>query len=288
MKSLLLLVFTSILFNACGQANEVIFDTKFQPNLEYRTEMTTTSKSTVNFTGPEEQINNIKASGIELPIITEGSTSMTSTIKTYELKEDSTFSAKMTYDKVKSIQVQNGEKTEKVSPIAGMEIEGFYNSLNKFKIDTIISDKVDDATRQTLTYTLENIQNQINFPDYPLKVGDSFEQEIPMNIPVAGISNVGIVIKTTYELASITGDIATFDFKQDIQLNMDIEQSNVSATGGGTGVSHYDIAKRFITKYESDLTIEMEMQVQDLKVNSEVNSISSQNVSIKEKAGNKR
>lgn len=281
MKNLLLLSLIAILFNACGQTTEVVFDTKFQPNLEYTTEMVTTSKNKVNFTGPQEQINNIKASGIELPMITEGSTSMTSTITTYELKEDSIFKAKMTYDKVKSIQVQNGKQTEKESPIAGMEIEGFYNSLNKFKIDTIISDKIDYATRQTLTYTLESVQNQINFPDYPLSVGDSFEQEIPMNIPVAGISNVGIILKTTYELASINGDIAAFDFEQDIQLNMNIEQTNVSATGSGTGTSNFDIGQNFITKYESDLTIVLEMQVEELTVNAEVNAISKQNVTIK-------
>ena len=281
MKNLLLLTFIVIFFNACGQSQEVVFDTKFQPNLEYTTELISTSKNKVNFSGPEEQINNIKASGIELPMLTEGSTSMTSIIKTFELEKDSSFKAKMTYEKVKSIQVQNGERTEKESPITGMQIEGFYNSLNKFKIDTIISDKIDDATRQTLVYTLENVQNQINFPDYPMKVGDSFEQETPMNIPVAGMSNVSIVIMTTYELARISGDIATFDFDQDIQLNMDIEQANVSATGGGTGTSHFDISKKFITRYESDLTIEMEMQVEELKVNAEINAISTQNVTIK-------
>ena len=281
MKNLLFLILSSILFNACTQTIEVIFDNKFQPSLEYTTEMVSTSKNKVNFTDPEEQINNIKSSGIKLPMIIEGSTSMTSTIKTFELEEDSTFKAKMTYDNVKSIQVQNGERTEKESPIAGMQIEGFYNSLNKFKIDTIISDKIDDATRQALTYTIENVQNQINFPDYPLKIGDSFEQEIPMNIPVAGISNVGIVIKTTYELANISGNIATFDFDQDIQLNMDIEQTTVSATGSGTGTSQFNLSKKFIMKHEADLTIELEMQVEELKVNAEISAISSQNVTIK-------
>ena len=68
---------------------------------------------------------------------------------------------------------------------------------------------------------------------------------------------------------------------QEIQLNMAIEQTNVSATGTGTGTSNFDIRQQFITKYESDLTIVLEMQVQELKVNAEVNAISKQNVTIK-------
>lgn len=281
MKNILFLAFSFYFFNLGAQTTEVVFYAKFQPNLEYTMVTENTSKTIVNFTGPEEQINIIKESGIQLPMISEGSASMTSTIKTYKLEEDSTFKVKIIYDKFKSIQIQNGEQTVKDSPIAGMQIEGICNSRSKFKIDTIISNKIDDVTRQTLTYTLENVQGQINFPDYPLKVGDSFNEVTPMSIPVAGISNVGIVIKTTYELVSIGGDIATFDFKQDIQLNMAIEQMNVTATGSGIGKSHFDMEKKFIIKYESDLTMELEMQVGELEVKAEVNAISEQNVTIK-------
>lgn len=235
----------------------------------------------MNFTGSEEKIDNIKASGIDLPIIVEGSTSMKTTIQTFDLLPDSTFKAKMVYRNIRSSQIQNGERTEKDSPISGLIIEGTYNSQNKFKIDTLISEKVDDNTRNTLTYTLENVQDKITFPDYPMKVGDSFEQELPMNIPVADIGNVGIIIKIKYILKSIGGDLATFDIDQTIELNMDVEQANVSATGSGTGISQFNISKNFITKYESDLIIELTMNVEDLKVNAEINAISTQNVTIK-------
>ena len=282
MRQLIILLFISSTLNACGQsAKEVIFDSRFQPNLEYITEMESISKSKINFIGPKEKIDNIKASGIDLPMIVEGSTSMKTTIQTFDLLPDSTFKAKMVYGNVRNSQVQNGERTEKDSPISGLIIEGTYNSQNKFKIDTLISDKVDENTRNTLIYTLENVQDKIAFPDYPMTVGDSFEQELPMNIPVAGISNVGIIIKTKYKLKNISGDIATLDINQLIELNMDVEQANVSATGKGTGLSQFDISNKFITKYESDLTIELTMNVEDLEVNAEINAISTQNVTIK-------
>ena len=214
-------------------------------------------------------------------MIVEGSTSMKTIIRTFDLLPDSTFKAKMEYGYIRSSQVQNGERTEQDSPISGLIIEGTYNSQNKFKIDTLISDKVDDNTKNTLIYTLENVQDKIAFPNYPMKVGDSFEQELPMSIPVAGISNIRIIIKTNYKLKNISGDLAIFDIDQTIELNMDAEQANVSATGNGTGMSQFDMSEKFITKYESDLTIELEMSVEELKINAEINAISTQNVSIK-------
>ena len=87
-----------------------------------------------------------------------------------------------------SSQTQNGQTNQKDSPLKGMRIEGRYDSNNVFKVDTIIGSNVNSALRTTLTSTLENVQEQIKFPDYPLKLGDRFNQTLPMTIPVAGIT----------------------------------------------------------------------------------------------------
>ncbi len=281
MKNLLLLFFTSIIFNTIGKAQEVLFDSKIQPSTEYITEVETTSTFEFNFKGPEEKMVNIEASGIELPILAERSTFMTSTLRTLDLNPDSTFKAKISYDHVKNIQIQNGKRIKNENPISGLLIEGTYNAQNKFKIDTIISDKIDQNTRNALKYTLENIQEKISFPEYPLKVGNSFKQEIPMTIPVAGINNVEIIVNTNYLLTDIQGDIALFDIAQSINLNMEMDQANVSASGTGTGTSEYSISKKFITKYNTDLTIELNINIEDMEVLADVQFQSAQNVTIK-------
>ncbi len=162
-----------------------------------------------------------------------------------------------------------------------MRIEGKYDSKNKFKVDTIIGNNVSPTLRTTLTSTLESVQEQIKFPDYPLKSGDTFNQTLPMTIPVAGVKNVQIVIKTEYLLKEIKGDLATFDIAQNVELDMDIEGSTITASGQGTGISQYSISKEFITKYESNLTIELTVLVNQLKISSEVVSKSDMNVEIK-------
>lgn len=243
--------------------------------------MLTSSKSEVKFDGSDEMLENLKSNGVQNPIIIEGSSSFTSSIKTQELSPDGSFDAIMTYQKVKSTQAQNGQSTQKDSPLNGMRIEGKYDSNNMFKVDTIIGNGVNSALRTTLTSTLENVQEQIDFPDYPLKPGDTFNQTMPMTIPVAGVQNVQIVVKTEYLLKEIKGDIATFDITQNVELNMDVEGSSIFASGEGTGVSHYSISKEFITKYESNLTMKVSILVNQLTISSEVVSKSDMTVEIK-------
>uniref|UniRef100_UPI0040486F12 hypothetical protein n=1 Tax=Roseivirga sp. TaxID=1964215 RepID=UPI0040486F12 len=276
------LLFSIICFNALGQSNnEILFKRKFLPNKEYVTTMLTSSKTEVKFDGTIEMLENLKSNGVQNPIIAESSNSVISSIKTKALLPDDSFEAIMTYPKVISTQTQNGQLTQKDSPLDGMRIEGKYDSKNKFKVDTIIGNNVSPTLRTTLTSTLESVQEQIKFPDYPLKSGDTFNQTLPMTIPVAGVKNVQIVIKTEYLLKEIKGDLATFDIAQNVELDMDIEGSTITASGQGTGISQYSISKEFITKYESNLTIELTVLVNQLKISSEVVSKSDMNVEIK-------
>lgn len=276
------LVLTIICFNAFGQSQkEVLFKRKFLPNTEYVTTMLTSSKSEVKFDGPSEMLENLKANGVQNPILVEGSNSVISSIRTEELLSDGSFDAVMTYSKVVSKQTQNGQSTQKDSPLDGMRIEGKYHSNNMFKVDTIIGKDVNDALKNTLTSTLESVQEQIKFPDYPLKPGDTFNQTLPMTIPVAGVQNIQVVINTKYLLKEIKNDLATFDIVQNVELNMDVEGSSITASGQGTGLSQYSISKEFITKYESNLTMELTVLVNQLRISSEVVSKSDMTVEIK-------
>ncbi|PWL28664.1 MAG: hypothetical protein DCO95_15040 [Roseivirga sp. XM-24bin3] len=243
--------------------------------------MLTSSKSEVKFDGPDEILENLKSNGVQNPILIEGSNSVASTIKTLKPSPDGTFKATLTYQQVKGTQTQNGQTTQKDSPLDRMRIEGKYDSNNKFKVDTIIGENVNPALRSTLTSTLENIQEQIKFPDYPLKPGDTFSQTLPMTIPVAGVQNVQVVVKTDYLLKGVENDLATFDITQTVELDMDIEGSTISASGNGTGIAEYRISKEYITKYESDLKMELTMLVNQVKITSQVVSKSDLKVEIK-------
>lgn len=243
--------------------------------------MVTSSLSSVRFEGSEKMLALLKENGVQSAILIEGSNNVTSTIKTLNKKEDGSFDAIMTYEKVTSYQIQNEEKTMRPSPLEGIRIVGSYDSNNKFKVDTIIGKNINESFRLTLTSTLENVQEQIKFPEKPLKVGDKFQQTLPMTIPVGGVKNIQIIVITDYLLKDIKGDIATFDISQNLELNMDSEDSSISATGNGNGTSEYSLSNQFITKYKTDLTMEFEILVNELKVKSEITSISDMTIEIK-------
>lgn len=241
--------------------------------------MTTSSETEVDFSGDQTRIQKIKDNGTKLPIIVIGASKSVTTTTTGAMTLDKTFPARMVFEKVKSSQIQN-DKTKEDTSMTGLIIEGSYEDGTKLKIDTMISDTMDEATKSVIKSTLENVQQQISFPERPMKTGDTFDQRIPLQIPIGGQSPVKVVIVTNYKLTSIKNNKATFDIKQDVTLDISTEQNNVSATGTGTGVSEFDIANSTITRYESDLAMTMSLTENNLLITAKIKQKSKQLVTV--------
>jgi len=279
MRYLLLLSLAIVTLTSCGQ-DKVTFKSYFRPNKEYKTTMTTSSETEVDFSGNQEKIEKIKANGTKLPMIVASSSEMTTTMTTGATTSDKSFPARMIYGKVTASKIVNGKETKEEKAMSGLIIEGFYTSENKLRIDTMISDKMDENTKRIIKSTLENVQQQIKFPDKPMQVGDSFDQILPMQIPVAGLNPVKVVITTNYKLKDISSGTARFDIVQTVTLDIENEQANVSATGEGIGISEFDIINNITTRYESDLTMIMKMTAEDLIISAKINSKSKQTVTV--------
>lgn len=278
MRKLLLLSLVTVVLVSCGQ-DKVTFKRYFKPDKVYKTTMTTSSETEVDFSGDQTRIQKIKDKGTKLPIIVIGASESVTTTTTGAMTTDKTFPARMVFEKVKTSQIQN-DKTKEDTSMTGLIIEGFYEDGTKLKIDTMISDTMDEATKSVIKSTLENVQQQISFPDQPLKTGDTFEQKIPLQIPIGGQNPVKVVIVTNYKLTSIKNKKATFDIRQTVTLDISTEQNNVSATGTGTGVSEFDIANSTITRYESDLAMTMSLTEDNLVITAKIKQKSKQLVTV--------
>ena len=280
--------FTTILFlilgiTSCAQKQEIRFESKFRPNMVYTMTFLTNSKSEVNFDGPKEKIDKIKASGIVLPMVTENTSKFITKTTTGKTDSDKSFKAIMEYGEIESIDKLNGEENKSSSPISGLIIKGQYNENNNFKIDTMISETLDQNLKNTLRASLEGIQSQIKFPDNPMKIGESFDQNIPMNIPIAGMTPVKVNINTNYKLRQIKDNRADFDIKQTVALDMNSNQLEVKASGGGKGKAEFDIEKMYIIKNETSLELNLTVTVNDLVVNAKISTQSNQDVKIEYK-----
>lgn len=279
MKRILLLVLLMSSVTVWAQKKEVTFQVRFTPNTAYANTVMTSSKTVLNFEGPAEQLAEIKKE-MALPVIIENRNDIVTTISTGALQEDRSIPATIVYGKATSTQTNNGKKTVVENPVSGLVAKGRYSGDSKFVIDTLISDKLTADLENTIRYMLENVQNQITFPAEPMKVGDSFEQKVPMNMPVAGGNPISMLITTTYKLKNIKGNLALFDIAQKVQLDMVAEQTNIAASGSGTGISEFDIKNSFITKYESDLSMNLTAAINELTIVTTVNTQSKQQVKI--------
>ena len=175
LRSVFLIVSFLLFFKTSGQTKEVIFDSKVQPNREYVTKTTSYGKMEIHFQGPEELFKAMKENGNKNPMIFESSNSIVETRRTFDLEADSTFQATILYGYVENVEIINGERNETESPFSKLYAEGFYNSENLLKIDSLVSNVSDVETRRVLIYSLENSEDGIKFPDYPLTIGDSFK-----------------------------------------------------------------------------------------------------------------
>jgi len=260
------LVAIAFLLSTCSQ-KEVKFETKFSPNRTYTATMTSTSSSTMNFHGDENLINQIKANGTTLPIAMEGKQGLTAIISTGSMNSDNEFSMKTTYNDISNTHVINGKKQAEIeSPINGMALYGRVVPASELKIDSLVGSNVNKQLQAILTQTIEGLLNQMTFPDDSIKVGESFEQKIPMSIPVANLSPIQIIISVTRTLVKIEDNKAYFELTQDVNLDLETEQGDVKAYGSGTGNSVYDFDHSFTTLYDAELSIDLVVQAELLEI----------------------
>jgi len=259
----------------------VLFKVEFKPNKKYITQLKTYSYSEVDFIADQEILDRIKAKGLELPMITENETNMSTNLITQSKKVNGEFLATIQYGQIISSTTVNGETTIDEKPFSYMKILGKYDKENKFLIDTIIGDKLTQELRNILSSTLESVQLKINFPEKPMIIGETFKSEIPMSIPMEGMNPILIKINTEYLLNKINGNIAIFDLKQTISLDINQEQINITANGSGNGNSEYNIKENYLTKYTSDLPMDMTIKINDkMTAKVKMNTKSEQNVTI--------
>lgn len=258
--SLLLLVMIS----SWVQGQEITFKSRFLPEKEYFTSSSTESKNILNVNASAESLGIMKENGLNFPIESQIKTTLLIEMKNGMKQEDESYHYTMLYKSVKTITTQNGVTEEKENPLTGLIMEGIYKSSGQVKVINLISDKVNEATKESLKKSLESVSQGIPFPDKPMKIGDSFNQVIPMTIPVSDLANVNMIVSTMFTLNEIKEDFAYFNLQQSIALNMDKEQTKIKAEGNGNGKAIYNTKYNFLSENRTNLKMAISIEVEDL------------------------
>ena len=255
-KNHLFSIIILISLNSCGQ-EKYEFESKINPEKTYMLSMNTSSTNKVKYLTDKPELKDKTAES-------NNSTKMTRITTTERLMDNGNFPATLEYGKITS--TVNGNET--LNPMSGTVVKGIYSD-NKLKVEEVISDDLDKKTKDGIKNALENVKPDIDFPEEPLKIGDSFEHQMPMTIPIKGTNPVKVDILKIFTLKSVKENIATFDLKEKIQLSTQIEQKNVVAKGDGNGIVKFDINENQIIENNATFTIELNVKInEDITVNS--------------------
>lgn len=250
MKKFLILFF--ILITSYSYSQETFsFYSKVHPEKTYSLQM---DISSIN----ETTVNNKTTKSQSISRITR----VTSTKKA---NKNGQFPATMKFGEV----IVSGDGKEVLSPLSKTIISGLLSEDNKFNIDTIINPNLNEPTKNAVKSAFKDLKPDIDFPKKPLKIGDSFEHKMPMNIPVNG-EHVKVLITKVFTLKSVINNTAEFTVSEIISLNM--ESLNVSASGEGNGVVQFNISENQIVKDKSHFTINISIKKDNIDVKGFVKS----------------
>jgi hypothetical protein len=219
----------------------------FEPETDYRQLMVMKTNSIIKYSGSADAMIYLNEIGVDNPTEFEQGISIETLFSTGV--EDSTgfFPIEIEY-----INSDNGQG-DKILP-NGTKIYGIGSTNEKPILHSISSSDLSEEYKQTLLQTIQNLMQQINFPEKYLSIGESFELITPLTIPIADVS-IDMIITSNYKLNSIENNLANFEIDQDITMISEIMEYQAFATGKGKGFMLYDINAKNI----SDLKTEMEM-----------------------------
>lgn len=276
MKKILLLILVSLPSLHYGQSGQILdFKIAYAPKMTYHQIVEQSSETELHYIASPEILEKLKNKGVKNPTLGKTLTIMESVFKTGNAAKDGFFPVSIEF--IKSTNSEN--KT--IIP-DGTFMYGKASASTMPVLDSIVSKDLDASFKATLLQTMQSMFSQIALPEKKLKVGESFVQETPLSIPVAGIS-FDMKISTTYKLVSMTNQMANFDIVQKYTLNVIItegQQYNITADGGGTGKLNYDIPNHFATSFKLDIGLNFDIKQEMFSLKLKSNSGFNQNVKI--------
>jgi hypothetical protein len=262
MRKVFLLALLCLSLTQLKAQKAVVFKIKYQPNHNYQSTISADVKLNVTVTGDQQIIDKLNEQGITQPINADLSFGLAGFMKTGALGADNFMPVNMDY-KLSNISVTANGKQMPIPPKVtekDLKMSGHISQDWKIKIDSADGKAVMDTTEKKMQQMMNLIQKQIQFPDKPLKPGDTFTQGSPTTIPLnKNGNNVQIDAGITYKLVSISDGKAYFEMIPNLKMNFQIKNVTVDLSGTGTGKMVYSIKDNFPLSKEGNLNIKLKV-----------------------------
>ena len=228
------LLFSAVLFSAVLQAQTVNFKTSFKPNTTYTQTTSMLNKMMVSYGAePMEQEQN--------------STMTTLTTVGPLANNEMPVTVVLTMDEKQpgAAQINGTKVTGKVSPDAAPVFTAIEApNLPEQAKEMVMKMITEGATKGFL-------------PAKQVKVGETFVQEMPMEIPIGPGQTIKLKDVITYKLDKVEGSKAYFSQNHVITLDMTVKGESMKGSGTGTGQIVYDMDNTY--PIQNDSTLEMNM-----------------------------
>ena len=199
---------------------------KYLPAHSYSSVMKIDVNAEINFNGDTASTNKLKTNGPKTPMLMQMQMNTFFDVKTGNSISNQT-PVIMTLGQTDAKMKMNGKEQPLPMHVEGdRKIYGKLNSEGKLNIDSISGKKLTDSLKEVMKQAINNVQRNINFPDKPMKIGDTFTQDIPMNMPIGG-NSIKMISRTTYKLIGIESNKAFFDMSIEMLLDMDSKKFKI-------------------------------------------------------------
>ena len=270
-KIAILLSFTFLTITCLGQKG-IVFKMHLSPKMEYAQKMTTSTENTIHYTGSEAFLASLKDRGTTNPEVSKRSSHSETSLLTGAESAKGQFP--LTIEFIKS---DRGDG--KVLVPNGTKIYGTDSIGQRPVLDSVSVKEMSESSKQSFMRSIQSTFVQINFPERKLKPGDTFIQQNPLSIPVAG-EKVEILITTTYTLVSVENNVAVFDLSQVHTMESEETKFKISASGTGSGTIKFDVKNHYFLDYDTEVEMTMSMDFGDYLMNIDQKTTIGQHTSI--------
>jgi hypothetical protein len=263
----------------------VPFKLKFLPNHTYTVSGNTITDSRINSVG---KANATKKGSQKPSLQNKGNISMGYVIKTGPVSAGGNFPFTVTITNFSSKNVVNGvaQPEPKNNPIVGAISRGLCTPDGQIHTQSISFPNADAKTQKIILSMVNKLGDEIKFPDRPMRIGESFTQEKPFSV-ASGQKNIGIKTTVTYTLKSIKGNLAYFNTKEAITMDVTGQKSDkkvdMKTNGNGKGTMVYDIANNLAIAKADNVDMKMDMHMGSMTMDIDANSVTSYKATISTK-----
>ena len=285
MKKALILGIACFFTQSLFAQKTIKFSVKYLPMQNYATTFKMDMDVNMNI-DDTVRAQKIKASGQPSSMLIKMNMATVLNIATQaqDAKKDVPFT--MTYNDVVVSGSMNGQALPiPVPDLKSLAFKGHYsNQTKKIGIEGLQGGTLDDAKKAAAEGQLLQIFNQYSFPDTTLKIGDTFEQTLPLSIPTAA-GNSDVITQVKFTLKEVKGNEAIFDMSQTADAKVNIPQANgemvFKGTGGGTMV--YDISAKFPVRSSINMNFSYKMNVGGASMSGDMKGVSVTEVKVTKK-----